>query len=134
HPQVRGLFALADERELPVLIHAGRGIPTLGEHAVKLAAEFPGARLILAHAGITDLAWIWRAAPDLPNLMFDTSWWMPADLLTLFSLLPSGQLLFASDMPYGHTLMSAVMQTRLMLQAGLSVEQIRHVTCGQSLL
>ncbi len=86
HPQVRSLFAIADERSLPILIHAGRGIPALGEHAIEYAAEFPGARIILAHAGITDLSWIWRAAADLPNLLFDTAWWMPADLTTLFSL------------------------------------------------
>jgi predicted TIM-barrel fold metal-dependent hydrolase len=133
HPQVRGLFALANERTLPVLVHAGRGIPALGRHAVALAGEFPGARLILAHAGITDLAWIWRVAPNVPNLLFDTSWWMSADLLTLFSLVPPGQLLFASDSPYGHTLVAGAGQVRLMLQAGLSPEQVRSVSCGQAL-
>ena len=34
-PQVRELVALAHERELPMLIHAGRGIPALGMHAVR---------------------------------------------------------------------------------------------------
>ncbi|MGO9753790.1 MAG: amidohydrolase family protein, partial [Solirubrobacteraceae bacterium] len=118
---------------LPVLIHAGRGIPALGEHAVAFAGEFPSARLILAHAGITDLSWIWRVAADLPNLLFDTAWWMPADLLSLFSLVPAGQLVFASDSPYGHTLVSGAAQGRLMLQAGLAPEQIRSITSGQSL-
>ncbi len=133
HPQVRELFAIADEQTLPVLIHAGRGVPALGEHAVELASDFPGARLILAHAGITDLSWLWRVAADLPNLMFDTAWWMPADLLALFSLVPPGQILFASDMPYGHTLVSAAVQIRVMLQAGLSPDQIRSISSGQSL-
>ncbi len=133
HPALRSLLALADERSLPVLIHAGRGIPALGEHAVAFAREFPGARLILAHAGITDLSWIWRVAPDLPNLLFDTAWWMPADLLSLFSLVPPGQLVFASDSPYGHTLVSGAAQVRLMLQAGLSREQIKSIASGQSL-
>src|SRR5207302_232342 len=36
HPNVRPLIALAHERSLPVLIHAGRGIPALGLHAVQL--------------------------------------------------------------------------------------------------
>ncbi len=133
HPALRSLFALANERSLPVLIHAGRGIPALGEHAVVFAGEFPDARLILAHAGITDLSWLWRVAPDLPNLLFDTAWWMPADKLSLFSLVPPGQLLFASDSPYGHTLVSGAAQVRLMLQAGLSAEQIRSITSEQSL-
>jgi len=76
HPVVRELFSIVHERSLPILIHAGRGIPALGEHVLALAQEFPDARVILAHAGITDLSWIWRAAPEVPNLLFDTAWWM----------------------------------------------------------
>ena len=132
HPQVRRVVALADERTLPVLVHAGRGIPALGLHAVELADEFPNARLILAHAGICDLSWIWRVAPDHPNLLFDTAWWMPADLVTLFSLVPPGQILLASDAPYGHTTLAASNMLRVALQVGLSAEQIRLVASGQA--
>jgi hypothetical protein len=133
HPEIRSLAALADERELPILIHAGRGIPALGAHAVQLAGEFPSARLILAHAGICDLSWIWRVAADHPNLLFDTAWWMPADLQALFSLVPPGQILFASDAPYGATAMSAVFQLRSAMQVGLSAEQIHSITSRQAL-
>jgi len=133
HPGVRPVVALAAERHLPVLIHAGRGIPALGLHAVELAGEFPDARLILAHAGICDLSWIWRAAPEHPNLLFDTAWWLPSDLLTLFSLVPPGQILFASDAPYGNTAYSAAFQLRIALMAGLSEAQIRSIACEQSL-
>ncbi len=133
HPGVRALIALANERTLPVLIHAGRGIPALGLHAVDLAGEYPNARLILAHAAICDLSWIWRVAPDHPNLLFDTAWWMPADMLSLFSLIPPGQILFASDAPYGSTALSPSFQIRSALQAGLSGDQIRSVTGGQAL-
>ncbi len=133
HPEVNSLVALAHERSLPVLIHAGRGIPALGLHAVELAGEFPDARLILAHAGICDLSWIWRSAPDHPNLLFDTAWWMPADMLTLFSLIPPGQIVFASDAPYGNTMISAAFQLRTALAAGLSAEQVRSVASEQAL-
>jgi predicted TIM-barrel fold metal-dependent hydrolase len=133
HPAVRSLAAIVHERELPMLIHAGRGIPALGAHVVELAGAFPGARFILAHAGVCDLSWIWRAAADHPNLLFDTAWWMPADLQTLFALVPPGQILFASDAPYGYTLMSAVTQMRSALQVGLSTEQIRSIGAEQSL-
>jgi len=133
HPQLRNIVALADERRLPVLIHAGRGIPALGLHAVQLAGEFPQARLILAHAGICDLSWLWRVAPDHPNLLFDTAWWMPSDLTTLFSLVPPGQILFASDAPYGATGISASFMFRTALQVGLSPEQIRVIASEQSL-
>jgi uncharacterized protein len=133
HPAVRELAAIVAEEQLPMLVHAGRGIPALGEHMVRLAAEFPQARFILAHAGITDLAWLWKVAPDHPNLLFDTSWWAGADLEALFSLVPPGQILFASDAPYGQPLVSAITQLRTMLQVGLSPEQIRSIASGQSL-
>ena len=133
HPVVRDLAAIAHERELPMLIHAGRGIPALGAHAVQLAGVYPNTRFILAHAGVCDLSWIWRVAADHPNLLFDTAWWMPADLQALFSLVPPGQILFASDAPYGHTLMSAITQLRSAIQVGLSAEQVRSIASEQSL-
>lgn len=133
HPRVRDLVAVAHERTLPVLIHAGRGIPALGLHAVELASEYPNARLILAHAGICDLSWIWRVAADHPNLLFDTAWWMPADLEALFSLVPPGQILFASDAPYGSTAISPAFQLRIALHVGLTPEQVRSIAFEQAL-
>jgi len=133
HPEVRKLVALAHERTLPVLIHAGRGIHALGLHAVQLAESYPNARLILAHAGICDLSWIWRVAPDLPNLLFDSAWWMPADLQSLFSLVPPGQILFASDAPYGSTPFALSFQLRSAVQVGLGPEQIRSIASEQAL-
>jgi hypothetical protein len=133
HSGVKPLIELAHERSLPVLIHAGRGIPALGLHAVEYAGEFPDARLILAHAGICDLSWIWRVAPDHPNLLFDTAWWMPADLQALFSLVPPGQIVFASDAPYGSTAFSVAFQLRTALQVGLSADQIQLIAAGQAL-
>jgi uncharacterized protein len=133
HPAVRELAVIADERRVPILIHAGRGIPALGRHTVELAGEFRDARFILAHAGITDLAWIWRVAADLPNLLFDTAWFMGADLRALYTLVPPGQIVFASDAPYGNTLLAGVTQIRLALQLGLSHDQIRSIMSEQSL-
>ena len=42
---------------------------------------------------MSDLAWLWRHADERPNLLYDTSWWTVADFLTLFSLVPPGQIL-----------------------------------------
>lgn len=131
-PEVRRVFEIADERRLPVLIHAGRGIPALGRDAVTLAEQLPGARVILAHCGISDLAWIWREAQRLPNLYFDTSWWSPADVLAVCGLVPPGQVLFASDAPYGTTLQHALFMIRCALRAGLSPEQVRGIMGAQT--
>jgi uncharacterized protein len=130
-PAVEELVALADERRVPVLIHAGRGIPALGRDTVRLAESHPGARLILAHAAVSDIAWLWRLMPEHPNLLIDTSWWNPADLVALFCLVPPGQILWASDSPYGQPLSAAVLHLRCALAAGLGREAIASVAGGQ---
>jgi predicted TIM-barrel fold metal-dependent hydrolase len=130
-PAVRDIVALAHERRVPVLIHAGRGIPALGQDTVRLSGEFTGARLILAHAAISDLAWLWRVLPEHPNLFIDTAWWDPSDLIALFTLAPPGHLLWASDSPYGLPLTSAVMHLRLALQAGLDARAVRSIAGRQ---
>ena len=130
-PAVRDVVALAHERRVPVLIHAGRGIPALGQDTVRLSGEFTGASLILAHGAISDLAWLWKVLPEHPNVFIDTSWWNPADLIALFTLVAPGHVLYASDSPYGAPLNSAVISLRCALQAGLSADQIRLVAGGQ---
>jgi len=131
-PAVRELVALAHERRIPVLIHAGRGIPALGRDTVALSGEFPDARLILAHAAISDLAWLWRVLPEHPNLLIDTAWWDPADMMALFTLVPPGNIVWASDSPYGLPLTSAVMHLRLAAQAGLDAAPLRSIAGGQT--
>jgi predicted TIM-barrel fold metal-dependent hydrolase len=131
-PDAAGIFAVANERALPLIVHAGRGIPALGRDAVDLARKYPDMKLILAHEGICDLAWIWRDAEELPNLFFDTAWWSPADHLSLFAFVPPGQILFGSDAPYGTPLQAQIQITRYALQAGLSVEQARSVLGEQA--
>lgn len=132
HPALRPVLALADERRLPILCHAGRGIPALGRHALDACERHPGMRLILAHAAISDLAWIWRHAASHPNLFFDTSWWCPSDVQTLFALVPPGQILMASDAPYGSPAFAATMALRHGLQLGLGPAALRSVAGAQT--
>ena len=130
-PAVRDLVALAHERRALMLIHAGRGIPALGANTVRYSNEFPDARLILAHCAISDLAWLARELPAHPNVYIDTAWWHPSDILGVFCLAPPGQILWASDAPYGQPLPSALMTMRCALEAGLTREQIAGVFGGQ---
>jgi hypothetical protein len=130
-PAVHEIVALAHERRVPVLIHAGRGIPALGQDTVRLSGEFGDAKLILAHAAISDLAWLWRVLPEHPNLFVDTAWWDPADMLAMFALCPPGNLLWASDSPYGRPFVSAVLHLRLALQAGVGHEGLRVIAGAQ---
>jgi hypothetical protein len=99
---------------------------------VRLSGEFPGARLILAHAAISDLAWLWNVLPEHPNVFFDTAWWSPADLIALFALVAPSQILWASDSPYGLPLSSCVLHMRCALQAGLNDAALRSIAGAQT--
>ncbi len=133
HPALESVYALADEERLPILCHAGRGIPALGRHAVEVCSRYPGLRLILAHAGISDLAWLWREAPEHPNLFFDTAWWSPTDIQALLALVAPGQILMASDAPYATPTFGATMDLRHGLQLGLDPDALRGILGGQAL-
>jgi predicted TIM-barrel fold metal-dependent hydrolase len=131
HPAVEKVVALAHERRMPVLFHAGRGIPHLGDAVVDLARRYPGARLILAHAGISDLGWIAREAATLPNLFFDTAWWLVSDHLQLYATIPPARILYASDMPYGPGVTTAFIFLRVARAMGLGPEALASIAGGQ---
>ena len=133
HPDLQPVFELAHERRLPILCHAGRGIPALGRHSIEMCSRYPGLRLILAHAGISDLSWIWREAADHPNLFFDTAWWSPTDIQALLALVAPGQILMASDAPYATPTFGATMDLRHGLQLGLDADALRGILGGQAL-
>ena len=132
HPVVDEIVALAAQRRAPVLFHAGRGIPRLGEAVVELARKYPDARLILAHAGISDLGWIGVEAATLDNLFFDTSWWQVGDLLSLYCTVPPGRILYASDLPYGSGMFAAFAFLRCALAVGLRGDALAAIA-GASL-
>jgi hypothetical protein len=131
HPVVEQVVALAHERRGPVLFHAGRGIPHLGEAVVDLARRYPGARLILAHAGISDLGWIAGEAAELENLFFDTAWWNVADQLQLYTTIPPGRILYGSDMPYAPGVLAAFVFLRVARAVGLGPEAVHSIAGGQ---
>jgi hypothetical protein len=69
--------------------------------------------------------------PEHPNLLIDTAWWDPADMMALFTLVPPGNIVWASDSPYGLPLTSAVMHMRLAAQAGLDRRALRSIAGAQ---
>jgi len=127
------VFAFASENRLPIMAHTGtgRGGDAASDEAVRRAAEHPGARLILAHAAIDGQAWLWEVLPDLPNVFIDTSWWGPASILSLMSMVPPGRVLYASDVPFASPTQGAIVTLRCALQAGYDHEQLRSMMGGQ---
>ncbi len=95
------VFKIAAEHRLPVLIHAGRGMPPIGEALATAAERNPEATLILAHAAIVDQDRIATLVAGRPNVVFDASAWSPIDLHGLLTRVPPEQLVWASDLPYG---------------------------------
>ena len=121
------IFALAAERRVPILIHGGRGLPPIAEHLHHLVHEHPEAQLIVAHAGIADLAALSEAFVGHPGVFFDTSVWSPIDLLDMFHRVSPEQVLYASDFPYGQQPGSLFLTLRTARLAGLDDEQIRNI-------
>ena len=96
-----------------------------------LARRYPDARLILAHAGISDLCWIADEATALQNLFFDTAWWNVADQLQLYSTIPPGRILYASDMPYAPGLLAAFVFLRVARAVGHGPDVLRSIAGEQ---
>jgi predicted TIM-barrel fold metal-dependent hydrolase len=127
------VFALAAERRVPILIHGGRGLPPIAAGLAGLVERNPDAMLIIAHAGIADLAQLARAMSGRRNVFFDTSTWSPVDLLDFFRQVPPEQVLYASDYPYGAHTNSLFLSLRTMEVAGYSEQQIRDVLARNAL-
>ncbi|NNC41465.1 MAG: amidohydrolase family protein [Acidimicrobiia bacterium] len=129
-PSVDPILRIAAERRVPVLIHAGRGISSLGRDAADLCEEIPGLRLVLAHAAISDLSWLGRTAHNVPGLYFDTAWWDITDLLALFAWVPPGRIVYASDTPYGHPALAVVLTMRAAIAGGYNRDQLTGLFGG----
>jgi predicted TIM-barrel fold metal-dependent hydrolase len=80
------IFELAAERNVPVLIHGGRGLPPIADDLGRVVDRYPKAQLIVAHAGIADLAALADRLGGKAGVFFDTSVWSPLDLLGLYRL------------------------------------------------
>jgi predicted TIM-barrel fold metal-dependent hydrolase len=126
------VFALAAERKVPILIHGGRGLPPIARDLRRLVDDYPEAQLIVAHAGIADLAGLAGCLGGHPNAFFDTSAWSPIDLLDFFRQVSPEQVLYASDYPYGQQPSSLLIAVRTARVAGLSERQIRDMLAGNT--
>jgi uncharacterized protein len=126
------VFALAAERRVPILIHGGRGLPPIADHLHRLVDAHPEAQLIIAHAGIADLAALASHFSGKAGVFFDTSVWSPIDLLDFHHQVPPEQVLYASDYPYGRQPSSLLIALRTAIQADLNEEDVRNMLAGNA--
>jgi uncharacterized protein len=126
------VFKLAAERRVPILIHGGRGLPPIADDLSRLVEHYPEAQLIIAHAGIADLAALAGRLAGRRGVFFDTAVWSPVDLLDFFHQVPPEQILYASDYPYGRQPQSLLISLRTAITAGLNEKQLRDMLAGNA--
>jgi uncharacterized protein len=121
------IFELAAERTVPILIHGGRGLPPIAAHLQRLVERCDGVQLIVAHAGIADMANLTARFAGTPGVYFDTSTWSAVDLLDFYRQMPPEQIVFASDYPYGREPNSLLLALRTARTAGFDEEAVRNL-------
>ncbi len=128
--EIDEVFKLAETAGVPILIHAGRGLPPLADGLVELALRHPGAVLILAHGAICDQGILTTRLADHPGVLYDMSCFFPLDVIELFARVPAERIVFASDPPYGLPATTLYMALRVACQAGLDEATTKAVLGG----
>jgi predicted TIM-barrel fold metal-dependent hydrolase len=124
------VFAVASEYRVPILIHGGRGLPPIADDLGRLHERYPEAQLIIAHAGIADLAALAHNFSGKAGVFFDTSVWSPVDLLDFHRQIPPEQVVYASDYPYGQQPSSLLIAVRTARAAGFGEAELRAMLSG----
>jgi hypothetical protein len=124
------VFALAEHERVPILIHAGRGLPPLADGLADLALRHPGATLILAHGAICDQGILSTRLAGHPGVLYDISCFFPLDVIELFARVPAERIVFASDPPYGAPATTLYLALRVARQARLDEGTTRAMLGG----
>jgi predicted TIM-barrel fold metal-dependent hydrolase len=128
--EMEGIFALAEAAGVPILIHAGRGLPPLGDDLVDLTLRHPDVVLILAHGAICDQGIITSRLADHPGVLYDISCFFALDVIELLARAPIERIVFASDPPYGLPASALYMALRVAAHAGLDEAAVRGMLGG----
>jgi predicted TIM-barrel fold metal-dependent hydrolase len=128
--EIEQVFKLAEAAAVPILIHAGRGLPPLADGLADLALRYPGAVLILAHGAICDQGILTTRLAEHPGVLYDISCFFPLDVIELFARVPAERIVFASDPPYGLPATTLYMALRVAWKASLDAETTKAVLGG----
>ena len=93
----------------------------------------PEAELIIAHAGIADMAGLAHVFGSRAGVFFDTSAWSPVDLLDFYRQVSPEQVLYASDYPYGQQPSSLLIAVRTARVAGFRRRPAARHALGECL-
>jgi hypothetical protein len=125
----KAIWQVAEEARVPILIHAGRGMPRMDPLA-DLALRFPDVVLVLAHAAIADQGMFASRLRDHPGIVYDTSTFSVFDQLELFARVPVERIVLASDVPYGRPFGALYTALRMGTRAGLDERELTQLVGG----
>lgn len=127
HPLVHPVVAEASALGLPIYVHTGTPPYAQPLQLAELARTFADATFVLGHAGSTDLkADAIAAAQVAPNIVLETSWTMPHQLVLIVEAVGASRVMFGSDAP----LSSLSLELSNHLAAGLEPAAMADVMGG----
>jgi len=129
-PELDGIFALAGEARVPILIHAGRGMPPVADGLANVALRHPDVVLILAHGAICDQGILTSRLAEHPGVLYDISCFFALDVVELLARVPIERIVFASDPPYGRPSSGLYLALRVAAHAGLDEAAVRGLLGG----
>jgi len=129
--ELESIFAVAEEAGVPILIHAGRGLPPIGRALAELTLRHPEVVLILAHGAICDQGILTSMLADHPGVLYDTSCFFALDVVELLARVPIERIVFATDPPYGRTQSGLYLVLRLAAHARLD-ERATRLLLGET--
>jgi len=100
HPAAQKIYRLAEELDVPVMIHTGNGLPNaLPSLCIPVAREHPGLRFVLAHAGGGTFGSDAIVAAEVcSNITLETSWTGVHALRRMVERLGERRVMFGSDL------------------------------------
>jgi hypothetical protein len=129
NPAAASIFQVARDAGVPILIHAGRGMPAMDPLA-ELALRYPEVPLVLAHAAIADQGMFASRLAGHPMVVYDTSCFSGIDVVELFARVPAERIVFASDVPYGRPVGGLFLAMRAAIYAGLDIDGREAIAGG----
>jgi uncharacterized protein len=123
--ELESIFTVAGQAGVPILIHAGRGLPPIAQGLAELALRHPEVVLILAHGAICDQGILTSMLAEHPGVLYDISCFFALDVVELLARAPIERIVFASDPPYGLPQSTLYMALRLATHAGLEERATR---------
>jgi uncharacterized protein len=130
HEAADGIFAVAGEARVPILVHAGRGMGPMDALA-DLALQYPEVPLVLAHAAIAGQGMFAARLAEHPAVLYDTACLSPFDVIELFARVPAERIVYASDAPYGRPAFGLYQALRIGAHvAGLDEDELRMLAGG----